>query len=81
MTFSGGPRGCPGKHIGIEMCRVALAKVVERFELLPSDRGRTTDGGSIPKFVEWEIDGIPLEINPRVPAGAGRALQPAVASL
>ena len=72
MTFSGGPRGCPGKHIGVEMCRVALAKVMERFELLPSPRvnGQRSAGNSIPKFVEWEIGGIPLAVRLRVGATA-----------
>jgi cytochrome P450 len=73
MTFSGGPRGCPGKHIGVEMCRVALAKVVERLELLPSagpGGAQRAAGSSIPKFVEWEIGGIPLRVAAR---GGARA--------
>ena len=78
MTFSGGPRGCPGKHIGVEMCRVALAKVMERFELLPSPGmdGARSAGNSIPKFVEWEIGGIPLAVRSRVgaPASASKAV-------
>ena len=29
MTCSGGPRGCPGKHLGTQMLRLALAKIVQ----------------------------------------------------
>ena len=73
MTFSGGPRGCPGKHLGILMLRISLAKIMQRFELSASwRRGRDhlhaagqDDGHGIPKFVEWQVKGIPVELKRR----------------
>jgi len=32
-TFSKGPRGCPGKHVAICICKMALAMIVEQYEL------------------------------------------------
>ena len=72
MTFSGGPRGCPGKHLGIMMMRLALGKIVQRFEVSASWRragdhlnDTHLEARGLPKFVEWWADGIPLEIATR----------------
>jgi len=77
MTFSGGQRGCPGRHLGIMMLRLALGKIVQRFELTaqwrrPADHltGAATSsggGGGIPKFVEWQVGGIPVQLIRRRP--------------
>ena len=73
MTFSGGPRGCPGKHLGIMMLRLALAKIVQRFELTASWRrgadhlesAGSASAKGVPKFVEWQVGGIPLQLRLR----------------
>jgi cytochrome P450 len=80
MTFSGGQRGCPGRHLGIMMLRLALGKIVQRFELTaqwrrPDDHltgaAAGSGGGGIPKFVEWQVGGIPVQLIRRRPQPAG----------
>jgi cytochrome P450 len=73
MTFGGGPRGCPGKNLGKMMLRIALAKIVQRSEFYSNQRrgcdhlSQPAGGGGkgIPKFVEWQVGGIPLQIRPQ----------------
>ena len=73
LTFSAGPRGCPGKHLGIAMLRVALAKIVERVELSRPRCGGGSEGHDavrVPKFVNWMVDGIALRVTPRFRSAA-----------
>lgn len=61
VTFSGGPRGCPGKHLAVGIMRVVLAKMVQHFQLSPAPKVDQT----IPKFVEWQVHGIPVQLTRR----------------
>lgn len=83
-TFGGGPRGCPGKYLGKMLLRIALAKIVQRSEFY-SDKRRKDDhltavpgkSGGIPKFVEWQVSGIPLLLRPQSRAAAPKERRPA----
>jgi len=61
VTFSGGPRGCPGKHLAVGIMRVVLAKLVQQFKLTPAP----VTNQPVPKFVEWQVHGIPINITRR----------------
>lgn len=77
MTFSGGQRGCPGRHLALSMMLAACVVLPRQFEFYaaPRDskgrdadfrRGMETKGASrVPKFVEWQVDGIPLGMRRR----------------
>jgi len=69
VAFGGGPRGCPGKHVAMAICKVALPLIVSRFDLacLPKQQP-SKNCKKVPKFVEWNVDGIPLQL---VPAAVG----------
>merc|ERR1719359_2702710 len=54
MAFSGGPRGYPGKHLAITLMKVAVCKVLEKFELMPAEQETV---GRCYKFVEWPVGG------------------------
>jgi cytochrome P450 len=65
VAFSGGPRGCPGKHVAMAICKVALPLIVSKFNLvcLPNQQP-SKNCKKVPKFVEWNVDGIPLQLVP-----------------
>jgi len=70
VAFGGGPRGCPGKHVAMAICKVALPLIMSRFNLarLPN-QPPSRDCKKVPKFVEWNVDGIPLQL---LPAGSSQ---------
>jgi cytochrome P450 len=61
LTFSGGPRGCPGRHLALTIVKVALATVARKFSLFPMPQ----TSAKVPKFVEWSCTGIPLMLRRR----------------
>lgn len=65
VAFGGGPRGCPGKHVAMAICKVALPLIMSRFNLarLPNQRP-SNNCKKVPKFVEWNVDGIPVQLLP-----------------
>eukprot|EP00947_MAST-08B_sp_MAST-8B-sp1_P004097 g4097.t1 len=63
VTFSAGPRGCPGRHVGIAMLRVALAKLVQRFRFAPPDADEAFT--RLPKFVLWQVEGVKVHVSNR----------------
>lgn len=64
LTFSKGPRGCPGKHVASAILNMCVAKLVQQFVLSPA-AGYT--GRKVPKMVQWSIDGIPVTVQRRNP--------------
>lgn len=64
LTFSKGPRGCPGKHVAGAILGVALAQLIQQFVVAPA-LGAT--GCKLPKMVEWSVDGIPVTVRRRRP--------------
>jgi cytochrome P450 len=68
MPFSGGPRGCPGRPLAITIMQIALAKVIQRFELHAAGPRAPSQGGRphVRKFVEWPARGIPLRLEKHV---------------
>ena len=64
LTFSKGPRGCPGKHLATAILNMALAKLVQQFMVTPA-AGYT--GRTVPKMVQWSVDGIPVTLHKRYP--------------
>lgn len=56
-TFSGGPRGCPGRHIAAMILRVLLASVIQNFELTPAGK-RSSPENRVKKFAEWQCDEV-----------------------
>jgi len=61
VAFSGGPRGCPGKHLAVGIMRVVLAKMVQQFKIDPAPVVNKV----VPKFVEWKVEGIPVTLTRR----------------
>ena len=61
VTFSGGPRGCPGKHLAVGIMKLALAQIVQQYTLeeVPAE------DLAVPKFVEWRVNGIPVRLHRR----------------
>jgi len=61
VTFSGGPRGCPGKHLAVGIMKLALAQIVQQYTLeeVPAE------DLVVPKFVEWRVNGIPVRLHRR----------------
>lgn len=72
MPFSGGLRGCPGREIAVTMMRIALAKVVEHFDLRAVDEPKEALDACVRKFVEWPSVGLPLTISRRDLTNAGQ---------
>ena len=35
LSFSGGPRGCPGRHLAMMTMKLVLSNIVQKFNLLP----------------------------------------------
>mmetsp|Transcript_21602 Transcript_21602/g.49783 ORF Transcript_21602/g.49783 Transcript_21602/m.49783 type:complete len:535 (-) Transcript_21602:57-1661(-) len=68
MPFSGGLRGCPGREIAVTMMRIALAKVVQEFDLRAIDESKDLGApkACVRKFVEWPLAGLPLVIGRRL---------------
>eukprot|EP00656_Telonema_subtile_P046444 TRINITY_DN528_c0_g1_i2.p1 TRINITY_DN528_c0_g1~~TRINITY_DN528_c0_g1_i2.p1 ORF type:complete len:443 (-),score=106.24 TRINITY_DN528_c0_g1_i2:65-1393(-) len=67
MAFSGGPRGCPGKHLAVSILRLCLARVVQRNSLCQSERpyGNGEQKGLVYKFVEWPVGGLFVDLSGR----------------
>jgi cytochrome P450 len=63
MAFGGGPRGCPGKHAAMAICKVALPLIVSKFELSTVNSPSSQQRSKVPKFVEWAVDGIPVRLS------------------
>ena len=62
MTFSGGPRGCPGKHLAVSIMKQCFAKVIERFEIRPAAQPEYGGHRGVFKFVEWNVGGLNVEL-------------------
>merc|ERR1711935_437328 len=64
MPFSGGPRGCPGKHLAVTILRVATARIVQKYDLKPAARpyGASDSKGVCYKFVEWPVGGLFVDL-------------------
>lgn len=63
MPFSTGMRGCPGYRFATAEAMVALATVLQRFNL-SADAPRTSMRPLV-KFVNWIADGVHLRLVPR----------------
>ena len=64
MTFSGGPRGCPGKYLAITIMKQALAKIIGKYNLMPAEQPKDVPG-KVYKFVEWNVGGLFINLTPR----------------
>jgi cytochrome P450 len=65
-TFSKGPRGCPGKHNAVAICKLTLAMIVREFQLdVAPDTKPSQQMPKVPKMVEWSVHGIPLALTRR----------------
>jgi cytochrome P450 len=60
LSFSAGPRGCPGKHIGTSLLRICLGKLLQQFDFMPPSQGTSSDGVRVAKFAGWKLNGIHL---------------------
>jgi len=70
MSFSGGQRGCPGRHLALACLNICIPKIVERFEILPAGPSRTewhpeSSNAGVRKWCEWPTNGIPLNLRQR----------------
>lgn len=59
MTFSSGPRGCPGRHIAANILRLFMGKLIQKFLIMPSGP-RSSEPDMLHKFIGWQEHGIPL---------------------
>lgn len=64
MAFSGGPRGCPGKHLAVSILRLCIARVVQRHKITQASRpyGDSDSKGMVYKFVEWPVGGLFVDL-------------------
>jgi cytochrome P450 len=62
MPFSGGPRGCPGRHLAVSLLKSALGRIVLRFKLIES---ANSGERKIHKFVEFPSNGAYVNIQLR----------------
>jgi cytochrome P450 len=62
ISFSTGPRGCPGKHIALVALKIALAKIVQKYVCSATDPGAPPLSNSFPKFVNWRAEGMPMNL-------------------
>ena len=69
MSFSGGERGCPGRHLALTILTLSIARIVKQFHLLPSTIKPRWEAQGVPKFVVWPLNGIPLNIQSRGQGG------------
>lgn len=74
MPFSGGNRGCPGRPLALTLMRIALASIVERFQILPDDgdaasasdaRKADETAARVRKFIVWPSAGVPVRLERR----------------
>ena len=67
VTFSKGPRGCPGKHQAVAICKIALAMIVREFHLkvAPHPARPSQQCPKVAKMVEWSVNGISLALQRR----------------
>ena len=67
VTFSKGPRGCPGKHQAVAICKLSLSMIVKEFQLnvAPYPARPSQQCPKVPKMVEWSVNGISLDIRRR----------------
>ena len=65
MSFSGGERGCPGRHLALTILQLSISRILTRFDLKPSPSKPRWVNDSVPKFVVWPLDGIFLDLHRR----------------
>ena len=66
VTFGGGPRGCPGRYLGMNILRLLFVKFAEVFEVSrcrlstgEEDLGATPLKNCVRKWVVWDC--VPLQ--------------------
>mmetsp|Transcript_18109 Transcript_18109/g.26550 ORF Transcript_18109/g.26550 Transcript_18109/m.26550 type:complete len:542 (-) Transcript_18109:65-1690(-) len=64
MTFSGGPRGCPGRHLAVTLLKIAASSIVDKYRLVDTDQPQDIPG-KVYKFVEWHVGGLFVELQQR----------------
>lgn len=66
VPFSNGQRGCPGKHLAVMICKISLAMIVNKFQVsrVPN-QPRSQECEKVRKFVEWSVNGIPVQLQHR----------------
>ena len=66
--------GCPGRPLALTLMRIALASIVERFQILPDDgdaasasdaRKADETAARVRKFIVWPSAGVPVRLERR----------------
>eukprot|EP00928_Gymnodinium_smaydae_P045303 TRINITY_DN3021_c0_g1_i4.p1 TRINITY_DN3021_c0_g1~~TRINITY_DN3021_c0_g1_i4.p1 ORF type:complete len:530 (-),score=125.83 TRINITY_DN3021_c0_g1_i4:514-2103(-) len=68
LPFSGGPRGCPGRYLAVTMLHVAMASILQRYEIasvptaaeFSTATGVADEAERVRKFALWPKDGLPI---------------------
>lgn len=63
MPFSGGPRGCPGRHLAATLMKAALGSIITRFEL--SESHNSQSDLKVYKFVRYPANGAYVHLELR----------------
>ena len=64
MPFGAGPRVCPGRYLALLEIKMAMAMILQNFELVAVD---TPDGGEAREIMSFTMipDGLRLRLKPR----------------
>jgi len=69
LSFSGGTRGCPGRHLGVLILNSCLKQFMHHFEISGcgprSEWHPKSQGHGVRKFAEWPVHGIPMTVRAR----------------
>jgi cytochrome P450 len=67
MPFGAGPRVCPGRYLALLEIKMAMAMLLQNFELLGVD---TPDGGEAQELMSFTMVPVGLRIRLRPRQGA-----------
>lgn len=69
LSFSGGTRGCPGRHLGVLILNSCLKQFMIHFAISGcgprSEWHPKSQGHGVRKFAEWPVHGIPMTVRER----------------
>ena len=67
VAAGGGPRGCPGRYLAVDLMKVAVRGILQRYKLTPAAGGPREGKRRLYKFVEYPVHGAFVHLSPREP--------------